>query len=80
MHACSHCLSKSCRRGRLARAASCVVCRAASACRGYAGVEKLDDRLRSGLFQIQKREKEAARKREEEQRDELAKLGATRKK
>jgi hypothetical protein len=48
--------------------------------RAYAGAEKLDDRLRGGLFAIQKREREAARKREEEQRDELAKLGATRKK
>ncbi|KAF6259275.1 hypothetical protein COO60DRAFT_1023184 [Scenedesmus sp. NREL 46B-D3] len=48
--------------------------------KAYKGVEKLDDRLRTGLFQIQKREKEAARKREEEERDELARLGTSRKK
>jgi hypothetical protein len=35
--------------------------------------------LRSGLFQIQKREREAARKREEEQRDKLVELGTKKK-
>eukprot|EP00879_Flechtneria_rotunda_P001547 GHRR01001705.1.p1 GENE.GHRR01001705.1~~GHRR01001705.1.p1 ORF type:complete len:804 (+),score=378.70 GHRR01001705.1:1329-3740(+) len=48
--------------------------------KGYRGVQKVDDKTRAGLFNIQKREKEAARKREEEERDELARLGASRKK
>jgi hypothetical protein len=40
----------------------------------------VDDRARAHLLTIQKRERDAERKREEEQRDELAKLGQTRKK
>lgn len=48
--------------------------------RTYQGVEKQEDNVRGRLFQIQKREREAAREREEKERDELAKLSGSRKK
>lgn len=49
-------------------------------CRGYFGYEQGDTSLRAELYKMREREKKEAQKRAEIERDELAKLGASRKK
>lgn len=49
-------------------------------CRGYFGFEQGDTALRAELYKMREREKREAEKRAEIERDELAKLGASRKK
>lgn len=48
--------------------------------RGYFGFEQGDTSLRAELYKMREREKKEAEKRAEIERDELAKLGASRKK
>jgi hypothetical protein len=49
-------------------------------CRGYFGFEQGDTSLRADLYKHREREKREAEKRAEMERDELAKLGTSRKK
>lgn len=49
-------------------------------CRGYFGFEQGDPSLRAEFYKMRDREKKEAEQRAEIERDELAKLGASRKK